>query len=170
MGRVEGVSAAPEGGAALAALDRLIADQRIGRDEVVVLFNTGGALKYLGSRFAGRRASRRTRRRWRGPSGRRRNPWGPFASSPRFDSSGTEPMSGGWNATMRSVSPRFSSSTALPPKPRREHAVERRRRSAALQVTEHDGACLLAGHLFERRPQSGARRRPRAPHVPGWLP
>ena len=47
MGRVEGVSAAPEGGAALAALDRLMADQRIGRDEVVVLFNTGGALKYL---------------------------------------------------------------------------------------------------------------------------
>ncbi len=47
MGRVEGVSAAPEGGAALAALDRLMADQRIGRDDVVVLFNTGGALKYL---------------------------------------------------------------------------------------------------------------------------
>ena len=47
MGRTEGVSAAPEGGAALAALDRLVADRKIGRDDVVVLFNTGGALKYL---------------------------------------------------------------------------------------------------------------------------
>ena len=47
LGRLEGVSAAPEGGAALAALERLVADGRIKPRESVVLFNTGGALKYL---------------------------------------------------------------------------------------------------------------------------
>jgi threonine synthase len=47
IGRLEGVSAAPEGGAALAAIRRLVGDGRIRRDETVVLFNTGGALKYL---------------------------------------------------------------------------------------------------------------------------
>jgi threonine synthase len=47
LGRLEGVSAAPEGGAALAALDHLIAAGTIHRDDLVVLFNTGGALKYL---------------------------------------------------------------------------------------------------------------------------
>ncbi len=47
LGSREGVSAAPEGGAALAAIERLVQDGRIRRDESVVLFNTGGALKYL---------------------------------------------------------------------------------------------------------------------------
>ena len=47
MGSTEGISAAPEGGAALAAVRRLIADGTIQRSESVVLFNTGGALKYL---------------------------------------------------------------------------------------------------------------------------
>jgi threonine synthase len=47
IGSHEGVSAAPEGGAALAAIRRLVAEKRIGRNESVVLFNTGGALKYL---------------------------------------------------------------------------------------------------------------------------
>jgi threonine synthase len=47
IGSLEGVSAAPEGGAALSAIRRLVADKRIGPDESVVLFNTGGALKYL---------------------------------------------------------------------------------------------------------------------------
>ena len=47
LGRLEGISAAPEGGATLAALDALVAGGQIGRDELVVLFNTGGALKYL---------------------------------------------------------------------------------------------------------------------------
>ncbi len=47
IGSHEGVSAAPEGGAALRAIKRLAADGRIRRDETVVLFNTGGALKYL---------------------------------------------------------------------------------------------------------------------------
>ena len=48
IGRLEGVSAAPEGGATLAALDVLLASRQVTPDEVVVLFNTGGALKYLG--------------------------------------------------------------------------------------------------------------------------
>jgi threonine synthase len=47
LGKSEGVSAAPEGGAALAAIERLLADRVIKRDDSVVLFNTGGALKYL---------------------------------------------------------------------------------------------------------------------------
>jgi threonine synthase len=47
IGGQEGVSAAPEGGAALSAIRRLVADRRIRADETVVLFNTGGALKYL---------------------------------------------------------------------------------------------------------------------------
>jgi len=47
IGRTEGISAAPEGGAALAAIKRLVDDRLIRRDHAVVLFNTGGALKYL---------------------------------------------------------------------------------------------------------------------------
>ena len=47
IGRHEGVSAAPEGGAAYVAVRRLVRDGLIKRNDVVVLFNTGGALKYL---------------------------------------------------------------------------------------------------------------------------
>jgi threonine synthase len=47
MGAEEGISAAPEGGAALHALRLLIDAGRIGSDDTVVVFNTGGALKYL---------------------------------------------------------------------------------------------------------------------------
>lgn len=47
IGRREGISAAPEGGAALAAVRQLVADGSIRPHETVVLFNTGGALKYL---------------------------------------------------------------------------------------------------------------------------
>jgi threonine synthase len=47
IGSQEGVSAAPEGGAALSAIRRLAAAGEIRHDETVVLFNTGGALKYL---------------------------------------------------------------------------------------------------------------------------
>jgi threonine synthase len=47
IGKHEGISAAPEGGAALAAVQRLVADGEIKPDDPVVLFNTGGALKYL---------------------------------------------------------------------------------------------------------------------------
>ena len=47
IGGLEGVSAAPEGGAALSAIRHLVANGRIKPHETVVLFNTGGALKYL---------------------------------------------------------------------------------------------------------------------------
>ncbi len=47
MGREEGVSAAPEGAASLSAVRKLVADGTIKKHESVVLFNTGGALKYL---------------------------------------------------------------------------------------------------------------------------
>ena len=47
IGSREGISAAPEGGAALAAIERLVAGGQIKPHESVVLFNTGGALKYL---------------------------------------------------------------------------------------------------------------------------
>jgi threonine synthase len=47
IGRREGISAAPEGGAALVAIQRLVATRLIQPDHSVVLFNTGGALKYL---------------------------------------------------------------------------------------------------------------------------
>ena len=47
MGSREGISAAPEGGAALHALKMLLADGLVRADDAVVLFNTGGALKYL---------------------------------------------------------------------------------------------------------------------------
>ena len=47
IGKHTGVSAAPEGGAAWAAIARLAAEGTIKPHESVVLFNTGGALKYL---------------------------------------------------------------------------------------------------------------------------
>ena len=47
IGRLEGISAAPEGAAALSAARVLLASGRIQPHETVVLFNTGGALKYL---------------------------------------------------------------------------------------------------------------------------
>jgi threonine synthase len=47
LGRLEGISAAPEGGAALHAVRVLVAAGRMKPSESVVVFNTGGALKYL---------------------------------------------------------------------------------------------------------------------------
>ncbi len=47
LGRLEGISAAPEGGAALQAVKVLRSDGRVKASDTVVLFNTGGALKYL---------------------------------------------------------------------------------------------------------------------------
>ncbi len=47
VGRLEGVSAAPEGGAAMHALRVLTKAGRILPHHTVVVFNTGGALKYL---------------------------------------------------------------------------------------------------------------------------
>jgi threonine synthase len=47
LGASEGISAAPEGGATLVAIEALVARGLVRRDDAVVLFNTGGALKYL---------------------------------------------------------------------------------------------------------------------------
>jgi threonine synthase len=47
MGSLEGISAAPEGGAALHALKVLLQNGQITPTDTVVVFNTGGALKYL---------------------------------------------------------------------------------------------------------------------------
>jgi len=47
IGSCEGISAAPEGGAALAAIRHLVQNGTIKANDSVVLFNTGGALKYL---------------------------------------------------------------------------------------------------------------------------
>ncbi len=47
IGRLEGISAAPEGAAALSAARMLLASGAMQPHERVVLFNTGGALKYL---------------------------------------------------------------------------------------------------------------------------
>jgi threonine synthase len=47
LGAREGICAAPEGGAALHALKVLLQSGRVIRSETVVVFNTGGALKYL---------------------------------------------------------------------------------------------------------------------------
>jgi len=47
LGSAEGISAAPEGGTALAAIRQLVSDRLIRSRDRVVLFNTGGALKYL---------------------------------------------------------------------------------------------------------------------------
>ena len=47
IARCEGILAAPEGGAGLAAVRTLVARGAIRRDETVVLFNTGSGYKYL---------------------------------------------------------------------------------------------------------------------------
>src|SRR4051812_23500277 len=47
LGSKEGISAAPEGGAALVALEMLVERGDVKPADTVVLFNTGGALKYL---------------------------------------------------------------------------------------------------------------------------
>jgi len=47
MARLEGILAAPEGGAGLAAIRKLVTQGKIRRDESVVLFNTGSGYKYL---------------------------------------------------------------------------------------------------------------------------
>ncbi len=47
LGRKEGISAAPEGGAALVALEMLVKRGDVKPTHTVVVFNTGGALKYL---------------------------------------------------------------------------------------------------------------------------
>jgi threonine synthase len=53
LGAREGISAAPEGGAALHAVRILVGDGRMKSTDTVVVFNTGGALKYLDVLTAG---------------------------------------------------------------------------------------------------------------------
>jgi threonine synthase len=47
IGALEGIFAAPEGGALLVAMNKLIASGWMSKDEEVVLFNTGSGIKYL---------------------------------------------------------------------------------------------------------------------------
>jgi threonine synthase len=47
MAALEGVFAAPEGGAGLVAIEKLVEQKKIQRDETVVLFNTGSGYKYV---------------------------------------------------------------------------------------------------------------------------
>ena len=49
MAALEGIFAAPEGGAGLVAIEKLVKDRKIQADETVVLFNTGSGYKYLES-------------------------------------------------------------------------------------------------------------------------
>jgi threonine synthase len=46
LARLEGIYAAPEGGAGLVAVQQLIKDDKIQADESVVVFNTGSGYKY----------------------------------------------------------------------------------------------------------------------------
>jgi threonine synthase len=48
LGNLEGIFAAPEGAATLAALEKLVQDNWVEPDERIVLFNTGSGLKYIG--------------------------------------------------------------------------------------------------------------------------
>jgi threonine synthase len=47
MAELEGIFAAPEGGAGLAAIRKLVESGKIQRDEKIVLFNTGSGYKYV---------------------------------------------------------------------------------------------------------------------------
>jgi threonine synthase len=47
MAALEGIFAAPEGGAGLVAAGKLVKQRKIQQDETVVLFNTGSGYKYL---------------------------------------------------------------------------------------------------------------------------
>ena len=47
LAKLEGVFAAPGGGAGLFAVEKLVRGNKIARDERVVVFNTGSGYKYL---------------------------------------------------------------------------------------------------------------------------
>jgi threonine synthase len=47
LAQLEGIFAAPVGGAGLTAVEKLVAERKIARDECVVVFNTGSGYKYL---------------------------------------------------------------------------------------------------------------------------
>ena len=57
MARTEGIFAAPEGGACVPALRKLLAQGHVKPEEKVVLFNTGSGIKYLDV-FEGRSKAR----------------------------------------------------------------------------------------------------------------
>ena len=124
IGKCEGVSAAPEGGAALAAIRRLAAAGQIKPHETVVLFNTGGALKYLDvlkgvSTLLAERDADRASRRQQVVVERHR-----ACVRPTTSASGTGTMSGGLLATILPNTP----ATATAPRPRRRSASPARGR------------------------------------------
>ncbi len=84
--------------------------ERFEPEESVVLFNTGGALKYLDV------LSHRTSRQATLPSASRSEFMGTVFTLPTTSASGFATMSGGSNATMVPNSPWRTRSTALPPK------------------------------------------------------
>ena len=47
LGSKEGIFAAPEGAATVAALIKLIEQKQVDRQERIICFNTGSGLKYL---------------------------------------------------------------------------------------------------------------------------
>jgi threonine synthase len=49
LAREEGIFAAPEAGAALAALEMLLEQGKVDRDERVIVFLTGSGIRYLGA-------------------------------------------------------------------------------------------------------------------------
>ena len=125
IGKLEGVSAAPEGATTLSAVRKLVADGSIKPHDTVVLFNTGGALKYLD--FVTCRGARpvprpkvddtrpRTKRRALGPSATDRCRAAPSSFDRRYPPAESATMSGGLFATIFPNTPRRTSSTALPP-------------------------------------------------------
>ena len=146
IGKHEGISAAPEGGAALASPSgSSLQHGTIQADESVVLFNTGGALKYL-------RRAQAVRDLHQSPNvtpsafavSSRSKSSGTVFVFPTTSSSGRATMSGGSNATIVPNSPLRDQLDGLAAETRRQHAIEARRRAAALQVAEHDRPRLLA--------------------------
>ncbi len=49
LAAAEGIFACPEGAATVAALEQLLKQAAIHREETTILFNTGSGLKYIGS-------------------------------------------------------------------------------------------------------------------------
>ena len=171
--------AAPEGGAALSAIRQLVADGRIEPHETVVLFNTGGALKYLDVP-PGRTAKCR----------RCRTVVTPIGSPSLHSTSIAERDADRARGTQQVVIERHGLGLAddigqrnrhdvrrivrdhpaehaardqldrLAAEPRGQHAIERRRRAAALQMAEHDTSA------FPCRSSPPAPARPRAPTPP----
>ena len=92
---------------------------QIGRDELVVLFNTGGALKYLdvlsGASARRRPQSAERHAEWPARSAPGRSRSAPCAACRRRPRSAPRRSRAGANATMRLNSPLSNSSTALPP-------------------------------------------------------